>query len=289
MNELKEVEIGSYLGVPITLEDGMLFGTLCAVDRNPYPFNDSEIRTLKKLGNILSALISKQQSEILPKIDEKIIKLDKLALVGQLAAGLAHEIRNPMQSVKGFVQLLFNENKEMAQYKNIVIDELNRINELVSDFLLVTQPSSPKKVKGSIETIIQHTVEFLKSEAAIYNINLSIEICEVVPDFYFDPSQMKQVFINLIKNAIEAVGNNGHIRILINKQGNRISVNIKDSGPGIPLAILNKIEDPFFSTKETGTGLGLTISKTIVKEHEGTIKLENQSDGTLVSVELPLS
>lgn len=289
MEAIYNGRIGSYLGVPIILEDGHLFGTLCAVDPDPYDFDQNEIKRMKHLGNILSSLIFKEKTTPIPKIDERILRLDKLALVGQLSAGLAHEIRNPMQTVKGFIQHLFNDhNKEVSEYKNIVIDELDRINQLITDFLLVTQPSAPKKEKSSITDIIKETIKFLQNEATLHNIEILFKKEEEeIPDIPFDPAQMRQVFINLIKNAIEAVGENGKITIFVKKNNETITINIKDNGPGIPLSIINMVGNPFFTTKETGVGLGLSICKTIVKEHQGTINIENHKDGTLVYIQLP--
>ncbi|HWO96644.1 MAG TPA: ATP-binding protein [Bacillus sp. (in: firmicutes)] len=289
LQAIYDTKIGSYLGTPIVLEDGRLFGTLCAVDPDPYEFSESDIKTMKRLANILAAIIDKQQSAVVPEIEAKILQLDKLALVGQLAAGLAHEIRNPMQSVKGFIQLLFDENERSVEFKSIVLSELDRINQLVSDFLLITQPSAPKKESTSISKLMKSTIGFLQSESALHNIHISLEEEEHIPDIAVDPSQMKQVFINLLKNAIEAIGEKGHIRVSIGKSNECVIINIKDSGKGIPVSIINKVGNPFFSTKENGVGLGLSICKTIVREHHGKLVIENHDDGTLIIIQLPLN
>lgn len=284
-----DTNIGSYLGTPIVLEDGRLFGTLCAVDPDPYEFGQSDIKTMKRLANILASIIDKQQSTVMPKIEGKILQLDKLALVGQLAAGLAHEIRNPMQSVKGFIQLLFDENEKSIEFKTIVLSELDRINQLVSDFLLITQPSAPKKENASIGKLLKSTIGFLQGESALHNIHISLDEEVHIPDIAIDPAQMKQVFINILKNAIEAIGENGNIHVSIGKSEEWAIIHIKDSGKGIPVSIINKIGNPFFSTKEDGVGLGLSICKTIVREHHGKLTIENHGDGTSVIIQLPLN
>ncbi|TYR80609.1 GHKL domain-containing protein [Priestia megaterium] len=289
LDAIYETHIGSYLGTPIVLENGELFGTLCAVDPSPMDFSENEIASMMQLANVLANIIYKNQQLIVPEWEEKMRHLDKLALVGQLAAGLAHEIRNPMQSVKGFIQFLFEENEKEEQFKHIVLEELNRMNQLINDFLLITQPSAPKKEACSIVNIMNSTIEFLRSEANLYNISINFNEEETLPPVFIDPSQMRQVFLNLIKNAMEAIKFNGYIHISAKKQNGFVLFYIKDSGPGIPVSIINKIGDPFFSTKEQGVGLGLSICQTIIKEHQGMLSIENDDqEGTLVVIQLPL-
>ncbi|MED3980173.1 ATP-binding protein [Priestia megaterium] len=284
--------VGSYLGTPIVLEDGRMFGTLCAVDPDPYQFSESEIQGLNRLAGILSHIIYKNQAAVLPKIEEKILQLDKLALVGQLAAGLAHEIRNPMQSVRGFIQFLFNENEQAEPFQKIVLDELDRMNELINNFLLVTQPTAPKKEIVSIVEVIHDTVAFLKSEAALYNVEMNVRIEGAIPLVSIDPAQMRQVFMNLLKNAIEAMEKKkrGELNLIIKEWEGWALIDIQDTGSGIPLSIINKVGNPFFSTKDgTGMGLGLSICKTIINEHNGKLAIESDENGTVVTVKLPLT
>ncbi len=288
LQAIYDADVGSYLGAPIVLENGKLFGTLCAVDPNPQTFTEQEVSSIKRLANVLGTIISQQQQVIVPEFEEKMQHLDKLALVGQLAAGLAHEIRNPMQSVKGFIQFLFEEHNETSSHiKDLVLTELNRMNELISDFLLVTQPTAPKKSLTSITDVMQATIGVLQSEANLHNISICLETDDHVPKLWLDASQMKQVFLNIIKNAIEAIGHNGKIGVYVQNKGDTICLFIKDSGPGIPLSIINKIGDPFFSTKDEGVGLGLSICQSIIKEHQGFMSIANDYEGTVVSIQLP--
>ncbi|MFC5795314.1 ATP-binding protein [Thalassorhabdus alkalitolerans] len=288
--DLESISLASYLGVPIILENGELFGTLCASDTEPYDFTEKEIESVKRLANVLSSVISQEQQVTLPVIEDKMKLLDKQAMVGKLAAGLAHEIRNPMQTIKGFIELLFADNKEMAHYHEIVIEELNRLNKLVSDFLLTTQPSAPKKEKISPYELLRQTMYFMESEFHLHNIEFNLLAGNEPPSIYLDPSQMKQVFLNIFKNSIEAIEENGKVDIELTADINWVTVFVKDNGRGIPLSLVNKIGDPFFSTKEEGTGLGLSICKTIIKEHQGSLDIENHPEGgTLVSVRLPIN
>jgi C4-dicarboxylate-specific signal transduction histidine kinase len=289
LHVIDDLQIGSYLGTPIRLEHGEMFGTLCAVHPEPYSFSTQEIKTMQRLANIMGSVIDKQQSAVVPEIEGKMLQLDRLALVGQLAAGLAHEIRNPMQSVKGFVQLLFTENETSAEFKKIVLSELDRINQLVSDFLLVTQPTAPKKEKISIGKLMEDTVGLLQGEASLHNVHISFEEEGDIPDISIDPSQMKQVVINLLKNARESIGENGTVQVRVYQSEQSVIIHIKDNGAGIPVPIINKVGDPFFSTKEEGIGLGLTICKTIVREHQGKLIMKNHGNGTLVMIQLPLN
>jgi signal transduction histidine kinase len=284
-----EANIGSYLGMPVYLSNGKLFGTVCAIDPEPYAFTKQEIETIKRLSSVVSVIIENAAKSSYEEFDDKLIRLEKLSLLGQLSAGLAHELRNPMQSVRGFVQFLFEDQKE-NHFRDIVLSEIDRMNQLVNDFLMVTQPSAPKRVNYNLNDIVTETVEFMKNEATLHNVDITLSFETSMVNVFVDKSQIKQVMINLVKNAIEAAGDKGGkvtiaVKIIDDKQA---GVEVSDTGPGIPVSIIGRIGEPFFSTKEEGTGLGLSISQRIIEEHKGAIRFENLESGTRVTVSIPV-
>jgi signal transduction histidine kinase len=284
-----EANIGSYLGMPVYLSNGKLFGTVCAIDPEPYAFTKQEIETIKRLSSVVSVIIENAAKSSYEEFDDKLIRLEKLSLLGQLSAGLAHELRNPMQSVRGFVQFLFEDQKE-NHFRDIVLSEIDRMNQLVNDFLMVTQPSAPNSENYNLNDIVTETVEFMKNEATLHNVDITLSFETSMVNVFVDKSQIKQVMINLVKNAIEAAGDKGGkvtiaVKIIDDKQA---GVEVSDTGPGIPVSIIGRIGEPFFSTKEEGTGLGLSISQRIIEEHKGAIRFENLESGTRVTVSIPV-
>ncbi|TWI56001.1 signal transduction histidine kinase [Halalkalibacter nanhaiisediminis] len=289
LDAIYDANIGSYLGMPVYLSNGKMFGTVCAIDPEPYAFNDQEIEAIERLSSLVSVILENATRSSYDEYNDKLMRLEKLALLGQLSAGLAHELRNPMQSVRGFVQLLFEDKKE-EHYRDIVLGELDRINDLVSDFLLVTQPTAPKRVDHDLKQIVTDTVEFIESEATLHNVEITLSLKTPKTHVSVDESQIKQVLINVLKNAIEAgCKEKGKVDIEVNTYNDHeVVIEVTDNGSGIPISIIGRIGEPFFSTKEGGTGLGLSISQRIIQEHKGTIRFENGEDGTKVIIGLPL-
>lgn len=288
LESIYSANIGSYLGVPVYLSNGTLFGTVCAIDPDPYAFTSEEIEGMKRVSSILSVIIENATRSSYDTHEDKLMRLEKLALLGQLSAGLAHELRNPMQSVRGFVQFLFEEQNH--HYKDIVLTELDRMNQLVNDFLMATQPTAPKKEKYVLEEIVEETIELIRGEAHLYNVEVHFAPETKTTLVFVDHSQIKQVLINLLKNAIEAVGEASGKIIVSTKRISQevVVIEVIDNGVGISITIIERLGEPFFSTKDKGTGLGLSISKRIIQEHQGMIEFKNTQAGTKVSVTLPI-
>ncbi len=275
------------MGVPVYLQNGKMYGTVCAIDPEPYAFTQDEIEVMERLSSIFAVILENATNSSCNTVDDKLMRLEKLALLGQLSAGLAHELRNPMQSVKGFVQFLFEDQVD-NHFRDIVLSEIDQMDNLIHDFLLVTQPTAPKKGHYDINEVVCETVEFIQSKAALHNVEMSVSVDSDKFDVYVDRIQIKQVMINILKNAIEAVEESGKVMINVSTIGNKeVTIEVVDNGIGIPIAVIGRLGEPFFSTKEGGTGLGLSISKRIIQEHKGTISFENKKDGTKVTITLP--
>lgn len=199
--------------------------------------------------------------------EELLIRSEKLAVIGQLAAGVAHEIRNPLTSIKGFVQLLQSRTTDNQEYYKIILSELNRINDIVSEFMVYAKPDVIVFKMRNIEVILLNVITLMRSQALMRNIQLSSEFEHDIPLIHCDENRLKQVFINLIKNAIEAMPSGGSILIRVKyKNGKKIRVFIMDQGEGIPKKLISKLGEPFFTTKEGGTGLGLMICNKIIED-----------------------
>jgi len=223
------------------------------------------------------------------KTEEKLRRTEKLSIVGELSASVAHEIRNPLTSLIGFVQLLQSEDKKHQFYYSIMADELNRINHIAGELLLLARPQEIKFVRAGLQQIIRNVVSLLEPVAALQNV-------EIIPDFSTEdicidcePNQLKQLFINLIKNAIEASHQGGKVIVSVETRRNqKVRISIKDDGIGISKERLERIGEPFYSSKEKGTGLGLTVSSKIVDSHHGKMIFKSAlNKGTRVIVELP--
>ena len=267
------------------------------------------------LGFSSSILRDKQQNEIgkiatfqdltrVRDMEEKIKRMDRLAALGGLAAGIAHEIRNPLTSLSGSIQVLRDQldlTEENRKLINIALGETKRLNNLITDFLLFAQPERGEKKKLDISSLIEETLDlFIHSPECKKNIRVTKSIA---PELLIEGNagHLKQVFWNILKNAVQSqpVGGVIHIAAMIENQkttleedvpNRKTKISIKDNGCGIPQEIQKKIFDPFFTTKEQGSGLGLAISYRIIENHKGELTISSkENQGTEVIIHLPLT
>ncbi|QOY35418.1 PAS domain S-box protein [Anaerobacillus isosaccharinicus] len=220
--------------------------------------------------------------------EENIEKSEKLSLVGQLSASIAHEIRNPLTTLKGFLQLLRGENEISPNYIEIMLSEMNRIESITSELLLLAKPQAIEFQHEEFKEILHDVVTLLQSQAFMKNIDIVFN-CEEVGAIYCVSNQMKQVFINLIKNAIEAMGEGGVVFVnLRNFDKYHVIIEVIDQGCGIPDELAPNIGMPFYSTKEKGTGLGMLTTYKLVNDHGGEITFKSKvGQGTTFRVKLP--
>ncbi|WP_053366614.1 ATP-binding protein [Bacillus sp. FJAT-27245] len=220
--------------------------------------------------------------------DRLLQKSEKLALLGQMAAGIAHEIRNPLTSIKGFIQLFKAEN-DKKEYYDIVLSELDRINSIVSEFLLLAKPTATVFREGNLVQILQDVVTLINTQTAMNNVQITTAVGPNIPPIICEENQLKQVFINLLKNSIEAMPDGGNIYISIQKsKPEEVSVKIVDEGVGIPEERMKTIGEPFYTTKEKGTGLGLMTCFKIIESHNGKLIFSSEVGiGTSIVIVLP--
>jgi two-component system, sporulation sensor kinase A len=221
---------------------------------------------------------------------ELLLNAEKLNLAGQLAAGIAHEVRNPLTAIKGFLQLMETQVNDHQSYFEIIQSEINRIELILSELLVLAKPQDLKFKREHLETLIQEVKTLVDTQAIMNNVEINFvnECGNLI--ISCDKNQLKQVVINFLKNAIEAMPNGGVITIELKKHGlNQVKMLFKDTGSGMPQHVLKRVGEPFFTTKESGTGLGIMNSKQIVENHQGTVHFWSDKKGTIIEVILPIN
>ncbi|WP_052948006.1 PAS domain-containing sensor histidine kinase [Aneurinibacillus tyrosinisolvens] len=224
------------------------------------------------------------------KLEEALRKNDTLSIAGNLAAGVAHEVRNPLTVIQGFIQLFKQQNKGNEEYLDLILEEVKRIELIISEFLMLSKPQSLIFKENNIQTILQHTVALFETQAIMKNIEVITVYDGNLPMIECEENQLKQVFINLLKNAMEAMPDGGTITVEVKKQEEGIVILFIDQGCGIPPEKIAKLGEPFYTTKEKGTGLGLMVSYNIIKNHKGKINVTScPEEGTSFEIFLPLT
>ncbi|OPH60255.1 hypothetical protein BC351_17305 [Paenibacillus ferrarius] len=259
-------------------------------DGTTFPVEYMSSPMLEGRGQVLGTVITFKDITELKKTQELLIKSDKLSAVGQLAAGVAHEIRNPLTALKGFLQLLKTNNEREQYYIEIMQKELQRIEFIVNEFLFVSKPQATHFVTRTVDSIVMSTIELLQPQALLGNIEIAAEIAPGLPMVSCDEHQIKQVFINILKNALEAMDQGGTLRIEAEPDayGRNITIRFIDQGCGIAPERLPKLGEPFYSTKEKGTGLGLMVCYRIIEAHGGLMQIRSKlEEGTTVEITLP--
>ena len=240
-------------------------------------------------GNTTGQILIFQDLTKLKKMEEDMRISDKLAAVGKLAAGIAHEIRNPLASMSGSIQVLQRTlplDEDDKKLMNIILKETERLNSLITEFLTFVRPSAIQKKKVNISKIMDEIIQTVKINPKFQKkINISLEGESV--EGFFDPEKFKQIFWNLLLNSSQAMPEGGDIHISWKNKNSKSSIKISDTGEGIAPEIREKIFDPFFTTKEGGTGLGLATVYKIIEAHGGQIRVESEKGkGTTFTLEL---
>jgi len=248
---------------------------------------------LKTFSQQMEEKIQKTTAD-LKKTEAQLIRSEKLAALGQLAAGIAHEIRNPLTSINILIHSMTENLPSGDSHKEdlkVIEEEIHRMNEILDQFLRFAKPATPLLEKADVSSIFEETLQLLRPHIEKQIIVVEKEF-QSLPIILMDREQMKQVFLNLLLNAIQAMPGGGHLTLRgrNSEDGQWIHISIQDSGIGISSENINKLFDPFFSTKEGGIGLGLSITHRIIDQHHGKIEVESApGNGTLFTIWLPIS
>lgn len=225
---------------------------------------------------------------------EKLLESERLAAVGKVASKIAHEIRNPLNSIGLNLEMLAEEinklgNKKLFNIFKPVTKEIDRLTEITNEYLCYARLPKPKFKEENLAVILSDLTNFIKKEAARKNIDIKLDIPKETPKVLADSNQLRQAFLNILRNSIDAIDDSGEINVNLKTENGNLWVSISDTGAGISEEISQNIFDPFFSTKSTGTGLGLSLTKQIIEEHQGNITCEGKADkGTNFSIKIPI-
>ncbi len=258
---------------------------------------DDEIGSLAAAFDQMAERLMHREAEL--KQSQSIIRrADRLSSLGMLTAGLAHEIRNPLVAIRTFTQLLperYQDAEFRELFQTLVLKEVDRICGLVNDLLSFARPSTPNVSAQDVNEIVENIARILETEAKEKDVKVGIQLAAKLPKIFIDKEQIKQVCMNLILNAIQSIERGGAVNVstgLLGHNGSNrfVQIEVRDTGVGIPEKDIEDIFNPFFTTKKDGSGLGLSISHQIIKEHGGYIVVESQvGRGTSFFVRLPVS
>lgn len=243
-----------------------------------------------EMANKLKANFQKiqQQNEMIlwntikqKEIEKQIARLDRLNIIGEMAAGIAHEVRNPMTTVRGFLQMLAKKEQKSANlsFYQIMIEELDRANGIITEFLSLAKNKAVNLAYANLNQIISAIVPLIQADASISNKSIVLELGEI-PDLLIDEKEIRQIILNMVRNGLEAMQEGGEVRIRTYCEEGLIVMAISDQGPGIKAEILENIGIPFQTTKENGTGLGLPVCYSIAARHNAKITVETGTEGT---------
>ena len=303
VGEMKQsIYIASMIGLLVGL-----FGVALIVDNLTAGINmikkgvfhlqeDLEYRLPKlpaELGEI-SVAINQLGKELSAKraLEAQVQRGERLAAVGEMAAGLAHEVRNPLMSIRGFAQLLQEDKLSSSQkeYLEIIVNETERMNVLIEQLLYYARPVLNRVDKVEISAVVENVKKLVESQTKAKNIQVITRLKRDLPLVICDAEQLKQVLLNIVINAIQAVETNGRIRItskLLQEQ-QLVEIRVEDNGQGIPSENQERIFDPFFTTKEQGTGLGLSVAFRLMETWGGTIRVESiEGEGSAFVLSFP--
>jgi PAS domain S-box-containing protein len=295
----KQSMIPSFLNNPDDL-DTRKEGWMRKKDHTEFPVGFTINNHLSIRGERIGKIVVFRDLTNVYKIQEEILRMDRLVSLGKLASGIAHELRNPLAGIKTTAQALGEEmsgDDSRREYLYRITKEIDRLNDLLKIFFSFAKPQNLNLVHCHIKDIINEIIPFLIKEIADKGIRFIETYHPQLPKIKVDKTQMHQVFLNLFLNAIQAMPNGGELKIeagpimsnsLEGFKQNFIKVVISDTGKGIPPHIVHRIFDPFFTTKSKGIGLGLSITYQIIKKHGGTIKVESRWEkGTSFVINLP--
>jgi signal transduction histidine kinase len=294
IEEVEEmIEEGWLVGVPIFLKERIQGFLLLGEKKSQKEFTTEELELLEAFSNqvalgISRALIYRDMS----LKDREIMQAEKMVAIGELASGIAHEIRNPLGIITASAETLrkYKDEKIQKEMTDYILEESQRINQLINQFLDLARPKERKWERCDLREILEKTLLLLSPQAHRLGVKVEREVPKDPLFLMIDPDQIRQAFMNIGVNALEAMPEGGTLRIKIWENGKgKVLIQFSDTGKGIPKEIRGRIFDPFFTTKERGTGLGLPIAQRIVTEHGGEIHVEGgEKGGTTFTISLPI-
>lgn len=237
-------------------------------------------------GNVIGTSAVARDITTYQKLEKEIAQLDKLNTIAELASVISHEVRNPMTTVKGFLQLLYNriDNETFKEYFEIMIEEMDRVNSILQEFNTIGKNKESVRCLDNLNSIIKCLIPLLEADAVHQGKMLKFSL-KKIPDLLIDANEIRQLILNLIRNGLESMDQNGRVLVKTFTRENKVILAVQDQGGGIDPENMEKLGTPFFSTKEAGTGLGLYVCYEIAQRHNAKINVETGPNGTTFNVE----
>ncbi|WP_083453872.1 PAS domain S-box protein [Syntrophomonas palmitatica] len=268
-------------------------------------FHDVELSFITKSGQLLLGLCSAESIDIgdescllfiimditeRKKMAMEITRLDRMNLVGQMAASIGHEIRNPMTTVRGFLQVLNDKEKyaEDSEILNLMIEEIDRANAIIKEFLSLAKDKLIEPKMQNINSVISNMLPLFQADAMSQEKYISIKLGNV-PDLLLDEKEIRQLLLNLVRNGLEAMSSGGMLTIMTFMEDENVVLSVQDQGHGMSKDVIEKLGTPFFTTKDDGTGLGMAVCYGIAKRHGAAIAIDTGPSGTTFSIKFALN
>jgi len=256
------------------------------------PVSVSAAHIMNEEGEFLGQILILRDLSEIRRLQDKVRRQEKLAAMGGLAAGVAHEVRNPLSSIKALATFFtgqFDEGSEAHEAAKVMVQEVDRLNRVITELLEFSRPTDLKRQPSDIGLLISRSIQLVRQDAINKNIEIKVNAGEDICPAWADPDRLTQCLLNLYLNAIQAMENGGTLKVKYTMdETENVKISISDTGRGISSEQLKKIFDPYFTTKSKGTGLGLAIVHKIIEAHEGHIEVNSAIDqGTSFSIEIP--
>jgi two-component system sensor histidine kinase HydH len=263
-------------------------------DDLPVPLSVTAARIVNDTGEFVGSVLLLIDLKEIKQLREAVKRKEKLAAIGGLAAGVAHEIRNPLSSIKGMASYFrnkFQSESEDSNAADIMINEVDRLNRVISELLEFARPSKVDIKPSDINAVLDHSVRLIRQDADAKNIQIDLETNNNLPDVLLDPDRFTQCLLNLYLNSIQSMPSGGNLTVSSDYDGEKlVKVTVRDTGLGIPEEDINHIFDPYFTTKAKGTGLGLAVLHKIIEAHDGKINVHSTFEkGTVFTISLPVA
>lgn len=242
--------------------------------------SDSDIKILSPLKPLVSKI--KEEKEIILRQEKELAKLERFYTVGEMAATLAHEVRNPLTTIDGYIQLIKLKSKDSSIINklNVISKEVVSVNSIISEYLAFARDRVSKKESQDLNSIIDSVYPLLQSDANRNRKTVIFKPDNYLPDIQLNDKEIRQLIFNISRNGLEAMDEGGVLTIKTYTEDKKVVLEIRDQGSGIPDDIIDKISKPFYTTKENGTGLGLSVCYQIAKSHNGIIEIDSSDKGT---------
>ncbi len=279
------MEVFNYVELFLFFLIGGVTGVLSQMERNQRMRYEKALQRLDESHRKL-----KEQTEVLFQTEEHLRRADRLSALGELSAGMAHEIRNPLGSIKGAVEILkddYSPDEAKYEFIQILLKETDRLNTIVQEFLGFARPKQPQFQLSDINKTIESVLTLTAQEARKSGVRIEKKLNPSIGKRNLDAGLLKQAFLNIVLNAIQAMPDGGRLIVETSLRNEVLEVKIVDTGSGIPEENRKKLFSPFFTTKKNGTGLGLAITYRIIENHRGTIDVVSEPGrGTTITVKI---